>query len=75
VEDGDRSIRVTVSVGLANYHPERIRLEEDLVRKADDALYTAKEGGRNRVVYSAEESWTQPGAPTGDLRPATCAVP
>ncbi|MBU0742991.1 diguanylate cyclase [bacterium] len=75
VEDGDRSIRVTVSVGLANYHPERIRLEEDLVRKADDALYTAKEGGRNRVVYSAEESWTQPGAPPGDLRPATCAVP
>jgi len=43
--------QVTVSIGLACLEPggEPISTEE-LLRHADEALYTAKEGGRNRIV-------------------------
>lgn len=43
----DRSLSVTVSIGLAVYngHPDY----NYLLREADQALYKAKEGGRNRV--------------------------
>jgi len=47
----DRFIAVTVSVGVAGYNglPDEIGLEE-MLRSADDALYKAKETGRNRVI-------------------------
>ena len=38
---------VTLSVGAAEYRPGEDLLA--LMRRADDALYTAKRGGRNRV--------------------------
>ncbi len=75
VVDGDQTISVTVSVGLADYDPDRIKLEEDLVKLADDALYTAKEGGRNKVVCSQEDSGPRTVAPPVDVQPATCAMP
>ncbi len=41
---------ITVSIGLTTYpHPE-IRNIDDIVRKADDGLYKAKEDGKDRVV-------------------------
>lgn len=41
--------RVTISLGLAGMIPSRERSHTDLIRAADQALYQAKEGGRNAV--------------------------
>jgi diguanylate cyclase (GGDEF)-like protein len=40
--------RLTISLGLASY-PEDVDLAQDLVQRADQALYLAKSLGRNRV--------------------------
>ena len=45
---------VTVSVGLAVLPPNEERSVEDLLKEADDALYRAKEAGRNRVATQVE---------------------
>jgi two-component system cell cycle response regulator len=48
---GKDSIVVTVSLGVATYD-EQDKTPEMLVKRADEALYEAKEGGRNRVIVS-----------------------
>ena len=47
-EAGERSLRVTISVGLAAF-PDDARDPIELVELADTALYRAKHTGRNRV--------------------------
>ncbi len=42
--------RVTLSLGLAVYTGQ-YKTKEELLKAADDALYKAKENGRNRVEY------------------------
>ena len=54
VDDGQNaggSIRCTVSIGLTSLEEDDLTLES-LIRRADQALYTAKRTGRNRVVQS-----------------------
>jgi diguanylate cyclase (GGDEF)-like protein len=54
VEVGAQSIGVTVSVGVMSYPDCTANNETDCVRIADEALYAAKAGGRNRVVVHAQ---------------------
>ena len=49
VADGQKTVRVTLSAGGAAYPSQNVEQEDGLVRLADEALYRAKDGGRNRV--------------------------
>jgi diguanylate cyclase (GGDEF)-like protein len=40
---------VTVSLGAAAMIPDEGQTPQDLIQAADQALYRAKDGGRNRV--------------------------
>ncbi len=53
LRDGERSLHVTVSIGVANIAV--VQADDDLdalMRAADKALYTAKQTGRNRVAMA-----------------------
>ena len=54
VDVGAQSIGVTVSVGVMSFPDCKANNETDCVRIADEALYAAKAGGRNRVVVHAQ---------------------
>ena len=49
--DGERCCSLTVSIGLATF-PSHAAEKEALLKEADNALYLAKNGGKNRVRSS-----------------------
>jgi len=49
---GDTSVKVTVSIGVAQLRPHEER--DQVIQRADGALYEAKRGGRNRVEVAAD---------------------
>lgn len=51
VKIGEKSINVTVSIGISSY-PENGKEVDSLIKACDDAMYKAKENGRN-LVFSA----------------------
>lgn len=58
--DEDEKIRVTVSLGVTAYE-KGITDMRDLMRRADQALYRAKQNGRNRC-----EVWSDNASPAND---------
>lgn len=52
IGEGKPAIPVTVSVGVSSLH-RGVDAPENLMKRADVALYEAKSGGRNRVVAKA----------------------
>ena len=58
-EDPPRALGVTASLGIAAYPESKAGSGEDLVRRADRALYRAKKTGKNRV----ELFWTDDSGP------------
>ena len=52
--DETTEIRMTCSSGVASFPAQGVQAPEELLRRADEALYAAKESGRNRVVRAAE---------------------
>ncbi|MBE3073286.1 MAG: GGDEF domain-containing protein [Acidobacteria bacterium] len=52
ITDGDQTIKVTVSVGGAAFPQLDVSGEEELVKRADETMYSAKQAGRNRVVVA-----------------------
>lgn len=49
-----KAIQIGVSIGIATA-PDLAQTDADLVARADDALYQAKSGGRNRYCFHALE--------------------
>jgi len=47
---GERKVHVTVSVGVASYPSANVDSPSTLIREADQALYRAKEAGRDLVA-------------------------
>jgi diguanylate cyclase (GGDEF)-like protein len=52
ISDGGQTIRVTISLGGSSHPTQSVQRGETLVQLADDALYKAKETGRNRMVLT-----------------------
>jgi two-component system, cell cycle response regulator len=79
------SIRRTASFGVSAWPHSRIGTTEVLVRTADEALYVAKETGRNRVVRfdsdafnahtTAEDGRDESGPDVRSARPTRVAPP
>ncbi|HMK49927.1 MAG TPA: diguanylate cyclase [Thermodesulfovibrionales bacterium] len=49
----DRTFNVTLSIGISTY-PDGIKSKEELIERADKALYHAKRTGRNRSILWSE---------------------
>lgn len=49
---GDTQIETTISIGVAERQPGQTR--DEVIAAADEAMYRAKSGGRNRVVASGQ---------------------
>jgi diguanylate cyclase (GGDEF)-like protein len=54
VNDQSATVTLAVSVGVSSF-PDDGHVEQDLIRKAIDALYRAKMTGRNKVCLAREE--------------------
>ncbi|HZJ48236.1 MAG TPA: diguanylate cyclase [Acidimicrobiia bacterium] len=54
--DEGAEVRMTISGGVASYPGPGLDHPDILIKNADEALYVAKESGRNRIVRASETS-------------------
>jgi two-component system chemotaxis response regulator CheY len=59
--DGSQSIQITASFGTASFLLEPEESVNSLIKRADDALYRAKDEGRNRVCTSENSIYEKTG--------------
>jgi diguanylate cyclase (GGDEF)-like protein len=52
IKDNDPGMTLTISLGVAGLSGSDEVRPEELLKKADEALYTSKRNGRNRVTAS-----------------------
>lgn len=52
ISEADQSFRVTVSLGATSFPADDASSPTELVRRADEALYKSKQGGRNRLTLA-----------------------
>ena len=67
VETPRGTLRSTASIGLATYGKNRPDTARALLKRADEALYVAKRGGRDRIVLMVPEPLDEPTAGEQDL--------
>jgi len=56
ISENDTVVKITISLGVSGITGADDMSPEELVKKADDALYLSKKNGRNRVSYAPAES-------------------
>ncbi|HOC93330.1 MAG TPA: diguanylate cyclase [bacterium] len=54
-EGRDEPLKMTASFGVSGYPDDNIKTRLDLIARADEAMYQAKRGGRNRVALYTPE--------------------
>jgi diguanylate cyclase (GGDEF)-like protein len=55
-EIGRAQVNITISMGISNFPNHQAKSKEELVKMADQALYDAKRGGRNKVCIFTEKT-------------------
>lgn len=56
VQLGHVDLKVTTSIGISVYHPRDAAGIDDLMKRADAAMYDAKKAGRNRYCFFSEDA-------------------